>query len=269
MKKRLDVLLLERGDFTTREKARAAIMAGLVYIDGRIQDKAGAQVAEDAEIEVRGEACPYVSRGGFKLEKALKSFGIDMTGRNCVDIGASTGGFTDVMLQNGAEKVYAIDVGYGQLDWKLRSDPRVVCMEKVNFRYLDPASIPEKLDFACCDVSFISISKILPVAVKLLKEGAEMVSLIKPQFEAGREQVGKSGIVRDAAIHREVIEKAMRYAKEAGFSLHGLDWSPVTGAKGNIEFLIYLKKDGEDGDLPDTGSLVEQAHAALSAREEV
>ncbi len=243
-------------------------MAGLVYIDGQIQDKPGAQVAEDAAIEVRGEACPYVSRGGFKLEKALRSFGLDMTGRHCVDIGASTGGFTDVMLQSGAEKVYAVDVGYGQLDWKLRNDPRVVCMEKVNFRYLDPASIPEKLDFACCDVSFISIGKILPVAAKLLKDGAEMVSLIKPQFEAGREQVGKHGIVREEAVHREVIEKAIGYAHEAGFSVHGLDWSPVKGAKGNIEFLIYLRKNGEDGQYPDPAAVTAAAHRELVQKEE-
>jgi 23S rRNA (cytidine1920-2'-O)/16S rRNA (cytidine1409-2'-O)-methyltransferase len=268
LKKRLDVLLTERGEFSTREKAKAAVMAGLVYIDGRLEDKAGAQVSEDADIEVRGEACPYVSRGGFKLEKALRFFGIPMEGKHCVDIGASTGGFTDVMLQSGAEKVYAVDVGYGQLDWKLRSDPRVVCMEKVNFRYLDPASMPEKLDFACCDVSFISISKILPVAAKLLKDEGEMVSLIKPQFEAGREQVGKNGIVRDAGVHREVIERAIAYAHDAGFGVFGLTYSPVRGAKGNIEFLIHLKKTTDGEAYTDPAVVVAEARSGLSGQEE-
>ncbi len=245
-------------------------MEGLVYQNGQILDKAGAQVDEDAPLQIRGKACPYVSRGGLKLEKALRCFHIDVRGFACVDIGASTGGFTDVLLQNGARRVYAVDVGYGQLDWKLRSDPRVVCLEKVNFRYLDPATVPEKLDFACCDVSFISIDKILPVAFALLKENAAMVSLIKPQFEAGREQVGKNGIVRDLRVHQSVLEKAIDCAHQAGFGVFGLDWSPIRGAKGNIEFLIALRKPAAgkafaDGPYPDPETLAQRAHRALEA----
>ena len=240
MKKRLDVILTEKGYFESREKAQASIMAGLVFIKGQRCDKAGTKFDEDIEPEVRGSECPYVSRGGFKLEKAIKVFNIDLAGKHCIDIGASTGGFTDCMLKNGAEKVYSVDVGTNQLAWSLRSDPRVVCMEKLNFRYIEADVIPEKLDFACCDVSFISIKHILPNARMLLKDEASAAFLIKPQFEAGREQVGKNGIIKDPAVHRSVIENALGYAKEAGFYVSGLDFSPVKGAKGNIEFLMYL-----------------------------
>jgi 23S rRNA (cytidine1920-2'-O)/16S rRNA (cytidine1409-2'-O)-methyltransferase len=247
LKKRLDVLLTEQGYFQSREKARAAIMAGLVFVDGLISDKPGTQVPEDADILVKGSDCPYVSRGGFKLEGALRDFGLDVTGFRCVDIGSSTGGFTDCLLQKGAEKVYAIDVGTNQLDWKLRSDPRVVSMEKLNFRYMDPALIPEKLDFACTDVSFISLKHIFPPAAQILKEGAPMVSLIKPQFEAGREQVGKNGIIKDPAVHRSVIENVLGYALEAGFSPAKLSFSPVKGTKGNIEYLLLMFRDSAEG----------------------
>lgn len=217
-------------------------MAGLVYIDGQLCDKAGTQVGPGAEVEVRGSDCPYVSRGGFKLEKALDAFGIDVSGAVCLDIGASTGGFTDCMLQRGALRVYAVDVGTNQLDWKLRSDPRVVCMEKTNFRYSVPADFPEAMDFACTDVSFISLSHILPPAFSLLKDGGLMVCLIKPQFEAGREQVGKNGIIRDPKVHEEVIMKVAGYATGAGFTIKDLSYSPVKGGKGNIEFLICVER---------------------------
>ena len=264
MKKRLDVLLTERGFFQSREKAKASIMAGLVFVDGVRHDKAGMPVDENAPIEVRGNDCPYVSRGGYKLEKALQSFNIDVTGFRCVDIGASTGGFTDCLLQNGAEKVYSVDVGYGQLAWSLRQDPRVVCMEKVNFRYMQEGDIPELLDFACADVSFISLKHMFPVAVKLLKDGGLMATLVKPQFEAGREKVGKGGIVRDSAVHREVLQQVMEYAREAGFRVLSVDYSPVTGAKGNIEFLMYLIKDSTAQDSSiDIDAVVEKAHKEL------
>lgn len=251
LKKRLDVLLTERGLAPSREKAKAFIMAGIVYVDQQKEDKAGACFAEDALIEVRGRGIPYVSRGGLKLEKALGCFPISLQGRICMDIGASTGGFTDCMLQNGAARVYAIDVGYGQLDYRLREDERVVCMEKTNFRYvkpedLDPLYMP---DFASVDVSFISLSRILPPARAILPPGGEMVCLIKPQFEAGREKVGKKGVVRDPGVHEEVIEQAVRNAGENGFEVMDLSWSPIRGPEGNIEYLMYLKRlpDSEEG----------------------
>lgn len=241
MKERLDVLLVSRGLAASREKAKAVIMSGLVYVNGQKEDKAGSTFDEvDSIIEVRGNSLKYVSRGGLKLEKALKVFPIKLDGCICMDIGASTGGFTDCMLKEGAAKVYSIDVGHGQLDWKLRNDERVVCMEKTNFRYLEPDSIDEAVDFASCDVSFISLDKILPVAYKLLKSSGNMVTLIKPQFEAGRDKVGKKGVVRDPLVHREVVQRIMEVAGNAGFSLLGLSFSPIKGPEGNIEYLLWL-----------------------------
>ena len=246
MKERLDVLLVKKGLAPSREKAKAVIMAGSVYVDGQKEDKAGSVFDEEsAHIEVRGHALPYVSRGGLKLEKALKVFPITLTDKICMDIGASTGGFTDCMLQNGAAKVYSVDVGYGQLDWKLRQDERVVCMEKTNFRYMTPEDIPDVLDFASVDVSFISLDKILTPAYALLKEQGEMVALIKPQFEAGREKVGKKGVVRDPKVHEEVIAKIVRHADEVSFEVLDLSYSPIRGPEGNIEYLIHLKKNPE------------------------
>lgn len=270
MKKRLDLLMMERALAPSREKAKAYIMAGDVYVDGQKEDKAGTMFPETVKIEVRGNVLPYVSRGGLKLEKAMKHFGVALAGKVCMDVGASTGGFTDCMLQNGAEKVYSIDVGYGQLDWKLRSDPRVTCMEKTNFRYLKPEELPGTPDFASCDVSFISLSKILPAASEILPEKAQMVCLIKPQFEAGREKVGKKGVVRDPAVHREVIEAAIGYAGESGFRLLGLDFSPIRGPEGNIEYLMYLEKGTPaDGDLSkQIAALVVRSHAAFAQNEE-
>ena len=274
MKERLDVLLVQKGFFDNRTRAKAAIMEGRVYIGGAICDKAGTMVREDAEIELRGDTCPYVGRGGLKLEKALNTFVINLDGCVAMDIGASTGGFTDCMLQRGARRVYSVDVGYGQLDYKLRCDERVVNMEKVNFRYFTPDMIDEKLDFASVDVSFISLSMILPRAAALMKENACLVCLIKPQFEAGREQVGKGGIVRDPAVHREVIRKAIGYAQENGFVFYGLTYSPMTGAKGNIEYLMMIEtaaaaqaegvSNPEEDHLEDIISrVVEDAVAAL------
>ncbi len=255
-KKRLDLLMTEQGFAPSREKAKALIMAGIVYVNGQKEDKAGASFdPETAQIEVRGQTLPYVSRGGLKLEKALRTFPIDLQGKLCMDIGASTGGFTDCMLQNGAAKVYAIDVGYGQLDWKLRTDTRVVCMEKTNFRYMKPEDLqtdpatgaPEQPDFASVDVSFISLSRILPPALEILRPGAQMVCLIKPQFEAGREKVGKKGVVRDRAVHEEVIENVTEMTAGLGFAILGLAYSPIRGPEGNIEYLMYIEKPGEEG----------------------
>ncbi len=243
MKERLDVLLVEKGFFESRERAKASIMAGVVFVDGQRSDKAGSKIDVDSEIMVKEDACPYVSRGGFKLEKSIEEFGIDLKDKVCVDIGASTGGFTDCMLQNGACKVYSIDVGYGQLAWKLRTDPRVVNIEKCNVRYLDPSLVKEPADFISIDVSFISLKLILPIAAELLSEEGTMVCLVKPQFEAGREQVGKNGIVRDTGVHLEVVEKCVGYAEENGLYPYGLTFSPVKGAKGNIEFLLYVGKN--------------------------
>lgn len=272
MKERLDVLLVKKGLAPSREKAKAVIMAGSVYVDGQKEDKAGSVFDEEsAQIEVRGHALPYVSRGGLKLEKALKVFPISLTDKICMDIGASTGGFTDCMLQNGAAKVYSVDVGYGQLDWKLRQDERVVCMEKTNFRYMTPEDIPDVLDFASVDVSFISLDKILTPAYALLKEQGEMVALIKPQFEAGREKVGKKGVVRDPKVHEEVIAKIVRHADEVSFEVLDLSYSPIRGPEGNIEYLIHLKKNPERTIYPDIlavfekkiKEIVEDAHREL------
>lgn len=272
MKERLDVLLVKKGLAPSREKAKAVIMAGSVYVDGQKEDKAGSVFDEEsAQIEVRGHALPYVSRGGLKLEKALKVFPITLTDKICMDIGASTGGFTDCMLQNGAAKVYSVDVGYGQLDWKLRQDDRVVCMEKTNFRYMTPEDIPDVLDFASVDVSFISLDKILTPAYALLREQGEMVALIKPQFEAGREKVGKKGVVRDPKVHEEVISRIVRHADEVSFEVLDLSYSPIRGPEGNIEYLIHLKKNPERTVYPDIlevfekkiKEIVEEAHQEL------
>ena len=272
MKERLDVLLVKKGLALSREKAKAVIMAGSVYVDGQKEDKAGSVFDEEsAQIEVRGHALPYVSRGGLKLEKALKVFPITLTDKICMDIGASTGGFTDCMLQNGAAKVYSVDVGYGQLDWKLRQDDRVVCMEKTNFRYMTPEDIPDVLDFASVDVSFISLDKILTPAYALLKEQGEMVALIKPQFEAGREKVGKKGVVRDPKVHEEVISRIVRHADEVSFEVLDLSYSPIRGPEGNIEYLIHLRKNPERTVYPDIPAvfekkikeIVEEAHQEL------
>lgn len=242
MKERLDTLLVRQGYYESREKAKRAIMAGIVFVNGQKSDKAGNMIDTEAEIFVKENICPYVSRGGLKLEKSMKYFDLDLKGDVCMDIGASTGGFTDCMLQNGAVKVYAVDVGYGQLDWKLRTDERVVNMEKCNVRYLDTETIAEPIDFISIDVSFISLKLIFPVAAKLLTDDGHIVCLVKPQFEAGREQVGKKGIVRDRKVHEEVIENVIGYATENGLYPNGLTFSPVTGAKGNIEYLLYLSK---------------------------
>lgn len=242
MKERLDVLLVKKELAPSREKAKALIMSGIVYVDGQKEDKAGASFEETALLEVRGTSLPYVSRGGLKLQKAFQVFPICVKDAVCLDIGASTGGFTDCMLQNGAKKVYAIDVGHGQLDWKLRTDERVVCMEKTNFRYVQEQDIPEKMDFAATDVSFISLTKILLPAKSLLKEHACMVCLIKPQFEAGKEKVGKKGVISDPDVHREVIETIETFAFSAGFEILGLDFSPIKGPEGNIEYLLFLRK---------------------------
>ncbi|MGN0131859.1 MAG: TlyA family RNA methyltransferase [Lachnospiraceae bacterium] len=241
MKERLDVLLVKKQLAQSREKAKAIIMSGIVYVDGQKEDKAGAVFEEEVKIEVRGNTLPFVSRGGLKLDKAFRVFPLDVKGMVCLDIGASTGGFTDCMLQNGAAKVYAVDVGHGQLDWKLRNDERVVCMEKTNFRYVTKEQIPEPIDFAATDVSFISLTKILPAAKALLKQDAFMVCLIKPQFEAGKEKVGKKGVVTDPKVHEEVIEKIEIFASSIGFRVAGLDFSPIKGPEGNIEYLLYLQ----------------------------
>ena len=244
MKERLDVLLVRRGLAESREKAKAVIMAGCVYVNDQKEDKAGAMFDETkiSNLEVRGNTLPYVSRGGLKLAKAMKQFDISLEGKVCMDIGASTGGFTDCMLQNGAVKVYSVDVGHGQLAWKLRNDERVVCMEKTNFRYMVREDIQDDLDFASVDVSFISLTKILGPAYNLLKTDAQMVCLIKPQFEAGKEKVGKKGVVREPSVHREVIEMVMDYAVSIGFEILHLDFSPIRGPEGNIESLLHIYK---------------------------
>ena len=262
MKKRLDVLTTERGLFPSREKAKSSIMAGLVYVDDVMCDKPGTPVDESAKIAVKEDLCPYVSRGGLKLEKALREWNFALKGAKAVDIGASTGGFTDCMLMNGAEKVYCIDVGYGQLDWKLRNDPRVVNMEKCNVRYLDVDEIGRDVDFISIDVSFISLRLVFPVASQLLHEGGCLVCLVKPQFEAGREQVGKKGIVRDPDVHRQVIRNVIGYGEENGLFSWGLTYSPVTGTKGNIEYLLFMKKQKCDNDI-DVDGVVEASHREL------
>ena len=263
MKERLDVLLVQNGYYPSRERAKAAIMAGIVYVDGQKSDKAGTMINTEAEIFVKENLCPYVSRGGLKLEKSMKEFGLSMTDNVCMDIGASTGGFTDCMLQNGATKVYAIDVGYGQLDYKLRIDERVVNMEKCNVRYLDTELIAEPIDFISIDVSFISLKLIFPVAAKVLADDGEIVCLVKPQFEAGREQVGKKGIVRDRKVHAEVIENVIGYAKENGLYPQGLTFSPVTGAKGNIEYLLHLSKTENLSYNVNVQNIVNNSHEEL------
>lgn len=265
MKERLDVLLVKRGLAPSREKAKAMIMAGNVFVDGQREDKAGTSFQEEVPIEIHGHTLKYVSRGGLKLEKAMQHFDLSLDGKICMDIGASTGGFTDCMLQNGAVKVYAVDVGYGQFAWKLRQDPRVVCMEKTNIRYVTPEDIADVLDFASVDVSFISLTKVLGPAKELLREGGEMVCLIKPQFEAGKEKVGKKGVVRDKAVHLEVIEKVISFAKEIGFQVLNLEFSPIKGPEGNIEYLVHLRKGTENTqeEAVDANAVVEQAHAQL------
>lgn len=245
MKERLDVLLVKRNLAESREKAKAVIMAGNVFVEGQREDKAGTTFPADVQIEVRGRTLPYVSRGGLKLEKALKNFDVTVEGKVCTDVGASTGGFTDCMLQNGAVKVFSIDVGRGQLDWKLRQDPRVVCMEKTNIRYVTPEDIGEPVAFSSIDVSFISLTKVLEPIRNYLTPDGEIVALIKPQFEAGREKVGKKGVVREKSTHFEVIEKVALYAHSIGFDILNIDFSPIKGPEGNIEYLIHLKKCAE------------------------
>ena len=266
MKKRLDILVTERGLAESREKAKALIMAGDVYVDQQKADKPGDLYPEEAPIEVRGKGLKYVSRGGLKLEKAMAEFPITLTGLVCMDVGASTGGFTDCMLQNGAKKVYAVDVGYGQLAWSLRTDPRVVNLERTNARYLSQEQVPEPIDFFSVDVSFISLSLILPAVRPLLSENARAVCLIKPQFEAGREKVGKKGVVRDPAVHQEVIEKILSFALENGYSVLGLTFSPVKGPEGNIEYLAYLQRSDaptQAETVPQARQVVEASHAQL------
>ena len=245
MKKRIDVLLVEQGFFESREKAKRSIMAGLVFVDNQKCDKAGTEVKTDAKIEVKGNPIPYVSRGGLKLEKAMKNFGVTLKDKVCMDIGASTGGFTDCMLQNGAVKVFSIDVGYGQLAWKLRQDERVVCMERTNIRYVTIEDTKEFADFASIDVSFISLKLVLPKAKELLNIDGEIVALIKPQFEAGKGKVGKKGVVRDKNIHIEVIEMISEFAIKNGFAILNLDYSPIKGPEGNIEYLIHLRNNND------------------------
>ena len=265
MKERLDVLLVSRGLAPSREKAKTMIMEGNVFVNNNREDKAGSTFPEDCQIEVRGKTLQYVSRGGLKLEKAMTHFGITLEGKICMDIGASTGGFTDCMLQNGAQKVYAVDVGYGQFAWKLRQDERVVCMEKTNIRYVTPEQIGDALDFASVDVSFISLTKVLGPAKELLKEDGQMVCLIKPQFEAGREKVGKKGVVRDKGVHEEVIEKVISFALETGFSIYNLEYSPIKGPEGNIEYLVYIGRSEEPKkeESVDIHAVVEAAHGQL------
>lgn len=264
MKKvRLDQLVFDLGLTESRERAKTTIMSGCVFVNGQRADKPGMQVAPDALVELKGAALPYVSRGGFKLEKALKVFPVDVSGRHCIDCGASTGGFTDVLLKNGAEKVYAVDVGYGQLAWSLRQDERVVNMERTNIRYISPEQIPEALDIAVMDLAFISIKLALPAVCSVLKDGAELICLIKPQFEAGREEVGKKGVVRDKAVHLEVIESILAFAPTIGLSVMGLDFSPIKGPEGNREYLCYMKKGSFESPLIDAQSVVEASHEFL------
>ncbi len=263
IKKRLDVLLTEKGFCDSRSKAQAVIMAGQVYVDGQKADKPGISYEENVEIEVRGESCPYVSRGGLKLEKALRDFGVDPTGFVCSDSGASTGGFTDCLLQQGASKVFAIDVGYGQLDWKIRSDPRVVVMERTNIRYVTPEDLGEALDLSVIDVSFISLKIVLPAIKALLKPTGQVLCLIKPQFEAGREKVGKKGVVREPETHKQVLDDFVTLANNLNFTILGLTFSPVKGPEGNIEFLGHLTLSEAEGITPDTAQVVADAHTAL------
>ena len=264
MKKiRLDQLVFDLGLTESREKAKTTIMSGLVFVNGQRADKPGMQVAPDASVEVKGSALPYVSRGGFKLEKALKVFPINPAGKICMDCGASTGGFTDVLLKNGAARVYSIDVGYGQLAWSLRQDERVDNMERTNIRYISSEQVPEPIDIAVMDLSFISIKLVLPAVCALLKEGADIMCLIKPQFEAGREDVGKKGVVRDKAVHLSVIESVLQFAASAGLTVIGLDYSPIKGPEGNREYLCYMKKGSFDAPEIDARAVVEASHECL------
>lgn len=271
MKERLDVLLVKRNLVASREKAKTTIMTGNVFVNGQREDKAGSAFAEDAAIEIRGQVMPYVSRGGFKLEKAMTEFGLALENKVCTDVGSSTGGFTDCMLQNGAVRVYAIDVGRGQLDWKLRQDDRVICMEKTNIRYVTPEDLPEAIDFSSIDVSFISLTKVLVPIRNYLKPDGEIVALIKPQFEAGREKVGKKGVVREANTHYDVVQKIIDFAMSVGFDIADLTFSPIKGPEGNIEYLIYLKKSQEDGTVQivpfDPRAVTDRAFEALTKRE--
>jgi len=269
MKKvRLDQLLVDLGLSQSRERAKITVMEGNVFVDGQRVDKPGTAVDPEKKIEVRGEQLPYVSRGGLKLEKALKVFPVDPAGLTCIDCGASTGGFTDVLLLNGAAKVYAVDVGYGQLAWKLRTDQRVINMERTNVRYLTREQIPEELDLAVMDVSFISIKLVLPAVRELLKEDGDVLCLIKPQFEAGREKVGKKGVVRDSAVHREVLESFVAFFPSAGYTLMGLDFSPIRGPEGNIEYLAWLKKGTHEAAAPDVSGIVAASHAGFAEKSE-
>jgi 23S rRNA (cytidine1920-2'-O)/16S rRNA (cytidine1409-2'-O)-methyltransferase len=262
-KKRLDVLVTELGYADSRQKAQAIIMSGLVFVDGKRVDKCGAPVDENAQIEVRGKTLQYVSRGGLKLEKAMKTFPISLEGVVAMDCGASTGGFTDCMLQNGAQKVYAVDVGYGQLDWKLRSDPRVICMERTNARYLTKEQIPEPLNFVSIDVSFISLGLILPALRPLMAEDGQLVCLVKPQFEAGKGKVGKKGVVRDPAVHLEVLEQFLTHAAASNLTVKGITFSPIRGPEGNIEYLGWLTAAQEEPQIPDLAALVQESHRTL------
>lgn len=265
-KERLDILLVNKGFFQSREKARSAIMAGMVFVNNDKEDKPGTKFPEDSHIDIKENVNPYVSRGGLKLEKAIKVFNITLSGKKAIDIGASTGGFTDCMLKNGAVRVFAVDVGYGQLAWELRNDDRVVCMERTNIRYVKQEDLGEFLDFASVDVSFISLTKVLPVARELLSETGEIVCLIKPQFEAGREKVGKHGVVRDPLVHKKVIEKIISFSIENGFVIKGLSYSPVKGPEGNIEYLLYMTKTGENAfDIDEAvKKTVDEAHSSLT-----
>ncbi len=256
-KERLDVLMVQRNLAESREKAKALIMSGIVYVNGQKEDKAGTSFEETVQIEVRGSTLKYVSRGGLKLEKAMSRFGVQLAGKVCMDVGASTGGFTDCMLQNGAVKVYAVDVGHGQLAWKLRNDDRVICMEKTNIRYVTPEDIGDRIEFSSIDVSFISLTKVLGPVKQLLTDNGQVVCLIKPQFEAGREKVGKKGVVREKSVHLEVIEMVMDYARSIGFGILGLEFSPIKGPEGNIEYLLYLQNyPQEEAGQEETGQEV-------------
>ena len=265
MKKRLDVLLVEQGLADSREKAKAIIMSGIVYVDNNKEDKAGTTFEETAKVEVRGNTLKYVSRGGLKLEKAMNNYGVTLDGKVCMDVGASTGGFTDCMLQNGAVKVYSVDVGHGQLAWKLRNDERVVCMEKTNIRYVTPEDIDDRVEFASIDVSFISLTKVLPAVKELMTENGEIVCLIKPQFEAGREKVGKKGVVRELSTHIEVVQMIVDYVRNNGFRTLDLSYSPIKGPEGNIEYLLYMTKDEsrENAEF-DIKALVSESHDTLN-----
>jgi len=265
---RLDQLVFNLGLAESRERAKTTIMAGSVFVNGQRADKPGTMVKEDVSVEVRGNALPFVSRGGYKLDKGLKVFPVDPAGKHCIDCGASTGGFTDVLLQHGAEKVYSVDVGYGQLAWKLRNDPRVVNLERTNLRYVTEEIIPEKLPIAVMDVSFISIKLILPALKALLTDGADIICLIKPQFEAGREEVGKKGVVRDPAVHERVVESILEFAAQEGFCVKGLDFSPVRGPEGNIEYLCHMTNTAEPFGEFDVKALVEASHIFFKQKDD-